>query len=387
MPSLPVFSKAKYLISLAIYASMLGCGGGGGGGSGSSESSISLENVRYTAIDQEVFEGADPLAPTTVTVDAKGDLQRLNGSTLYVVVQDPDALFGSARVSVNANGLNNQLVLEGRPSNSKVGTFSGAVTVNVCLDAQCATTLKGSPFQVPYRVKVLPGLRFNRSTIALQAAFGSEPAPVSVDVVLPAGATDFDVRMGAIVGKRGWLDTVMRTDKRTNSFVVSAGLAPVAAYDTIAFVSAQGTTSKGRRVYLEASPKVTYSVSATPNHTLISEPAQIVLSNDNSYIGDVQWVNVIAAEDTVYTAAPRIEYLPADGKGVLSAGSVTWLQANPSGNVPFGTVRQEVKFETKQGCGRTSRCLPPGKYQARVYLRTPAGDENPEPLLVTYMGV
>jgi hypothetical protein len=349
-----------------------------------------LENVRYTAIDQEVFEGADPLLPTTVTVDAKGDLQRLNGSTLYVVVQDPDALFGSARVSVNANGLNNQLVLEGRPSNAKVGSFSGVVTVNVCLDAQCATPLNGSPFQVPYRVKVLPGLRFNPSTIALQAAFGSVPAPVAVDVVLPAGATDFDVRMGAIVGKRGWLDTVMRSDKRANSVVVSAGLAPVGAYDTIALVSAQGTTSKGRRVYLEASPKVTYRVSASPNHTLISEPAQIVLSNDqrSGAIGDIQWVNVIAADDTVYTAAPRIEYLPADGQGVLSAGSVAWLQATPWGEVPFGTVRQRVALETKQGCGRgASRCLPPGTYQARVYLRTPAGDENPEPLLVTYIAV
>jgi hypothetical protein len=374
-------------ISLVLFA----CGGGGGGGGGDSAGSagqapLSLENIRFAAIDQEVFEGSDPIAPTSITADLKGDIQRLANATVYVIVQDSDELFSQPQLVLNASGLNNQLVIGGRPLNARTGDFRGSLTINVCTDAQCTSPFRGSPFQVPYRVKVVPGLRLaSTGAIALDSTFGGPQATWTSQVQLPGGAADFNAGLG--LGKNGNEPSyAMSMSRDATSISLQGRAAPVGEHQATLAISAYGVTSTGRRVVLTISPDVVHRVAATRGITMSFSPAQAMLSaGSGSGWKTSEYVSALSEDGQLYYPG-RVEYLPPGTSGNLAAGNVNWLRITPIFVSTSGAERYTTKYlleVTPECLVSLPKCLPVGAYQAQVFPRTNAGVESRQPVSIT----
>ena len=378
-----ILSTGRRALLLVATIALFACGGGGGGGT----PSLGVENIRFTAIDQEVFEGTDPIASTTVIVDVKGDLHLLANSTIYVTLRDPDGLFGVPQVVASANGMNSQLLIGGRPSNQAAGDFRGNLTVSVCLDAACANPFLGSPFQIPYHVKVLPGLRVTPPTaLGLASGFGDIPSDATAQIQLPSGAADFVAILGMAPGgvDPSYAMSIAHTP---TSLTLQGRLAPVGTHSGLISVFAIGITSTGRQAQLSATLGATHAVAPVAGRSMAYSPPQVDLSTGSGSGWHTQeFVSVVAADGGQYQGAPRVEYLPGGSNGFHSAGSVQWLGLTliGSGFGLAGPERYTVKYllEVAPPCLVSNSCLPVGPYQALLYPRTTASVESPQPLSV-----
>lgn len=125
-----------------------------------------------------------------LTGSVAGDVNSLNGKTVYVVIEDPASLFESSAQLLfqkSSSGWNYALALRGKALRTP-GQLSGNLTIHACLDAQCAVHLNGTPVAVPFNVKVLPGLVLSTTRIDVSVPFGTVPPEQRVDVALPANS-------------------------------------------------------------------------------------------------------------------------------------------------------------------------------------------------------
>lgn len=359
-------SKNWPWMGAACAVLLLGCGGGGGGGQALTPTAPTFENVRASATDQEVFEGNDPLQPVVITADVTGDLSLLPG-TIYVVVEDPDALFGSNPLLVlSPNGLGNQLTLQPRFGANRAGTYTGPLRVNVCADLACRTPLRGSPFTVPYRFVVLPGLQVTSAGPAqFQTSFGSVPAAWSSGVSLPGGATEFQATLRSFTSSTY---PVMALSQSTQAITLTPAISPVANHRFEVTVTATGRTSKGRSVPFAQTLSVAYDVQSVPGMPLIFTPNELHLS--------------IAARGG-QTDYQRVETLLAGGEVLEGVYSITALSGAPGlwlqyRTLPMTGYRGAIEFSAS-ACSLSppppgvDPCLLPGVYLTKVALRTSGG--------------
>lgn len=172
---------ARALAALLLIGGLSACGGGGGGAesakfsvtevTGASSSVYEGEMVPSLIVQMRVTEGADSLA----------------GKTLYLAAELPDGqLFDPVpSVSLHSDGLGGTLQLIGENAPVGVKTYSGTLTVKVCLDAACNTPLSVSGGQIAYRIEVKQGLVLSADAAELSADFGVMPASTTIDVALP----------------------------------------------------------------------------------------------------------------------------------------------------------------------------------------------------------
>lgn len=389
------WGRLKIFLMLMVGALSACGGGGGGGGSSSVEQTLSLTNVRFSAVDQEVFEGNDQVQSLDVTADIMGNVALLNGRTVFVLVEDPDRLFDpNATLILGANGLNNVLRLVGRRTNTAVGEFRGTIGINVCLDAQCTQRLGGSPVQVPYQVKVLQGLRFSQSgPLALAAQFPIGSSPVVTDVVMPAGTSTFRTELGLDFTNLvdGQLLATLSTTNQT--ITVTGRSAPVKAYKFPLNVSATAVNSRGRAVQLTASRDIAYTVTgpAALEVRYSPDPLTLSMAYGVASASDEVVVQTIASTGQVFFYPRRIDYVPAGVSGNLDAQGVPWLSVSPSGNTGISTTNffggQMALVAVSCGSRTVAPfdyfCLAPGQYEALVYARSSSQEDSPRPLKVS----
>jgi len=86
-----------------------------------------------------------------VTLSHQGNLS----GQIYATAADPAKILQAA-VSVTANKDNTHTLSVSTLPTVAAGHYSGNLTLNVCNDAACANPVKGSPFQVPYDVSIIP---------------------------------------------------------------------------------------------------------------------------------------------------------------------------------------------------------------------------------------
>lgn len=352
--------------ALLVCLSLLAACGGGGSDSPAPPASPTVGNVRITNVDQEVFQGNDPLQSLVVTADVTGDLSQLTG--VYVLVEDPDALFASnAVLATTANGLNNVLTLNGRNSNNRVGSFRGPLRINVCSDSACRSPLRGSPLLVPYDIRVLQSLTVERSGgVTITGDFGT-PAPAwTSGVTPPTGATSFRATLRDLSAAT---IPALTLSQSAGAITLTPGNSPVASNRYELTVTADGRTSKGRVVPFTSTQGVAYDVRSTGTPVIFS-PAGLSFT--------------IAARGTL-TAYQRLDTLLANGEvadqvstiNFSGPGAVTgfWLLNRSVPTAGFGGA---IEFAAS-ACFLTALppgfdpCLAPGVYNARVTLRTRGG--------------
>jgi hypothetical protein len=143
-----------------------------------------------SALNADVLEGS-ALDTVVLSGTVSGDVNSLSGRTVYVIVEDPAALFEpTATLQLQQAGSVWQytLTLRGRALGTS-GRRTGNVRVFVCLDAACNSRLNGTPIAIPFNVNVMPGMVLSTQTIQVTVPFGTVPPEQAVDVALSPFST------------------------------------------------------------------------------------------------------------------------------------------------------------------------------------------------------
>lgn len=370
-----------------LFAALAACGGGGGdeGGSGSS-TGLTLRNVRATGTTQQVYASTAPIGDVTILGDVTGDLSRLSGRTVYVIVIDPDGLFeGTPSVSIMSNGLDNSVHLFGKATQGRSGTFRGPLTLRLCLDSTCTQEFDGSPVQLPLQIEVLAGLQVGpASPLVIDLPFGQMPTAIDVPVTLPIHAPGFSATLTPLPGRIEPAFDYERLPAPAQGLRILPRRLPVGTYTQTFTLDASAIL--GMQAFpLQATLPVTINVRPTPGLAVAIDPPQVALQTltTGSFIPEasVPLITVLAADGQRYSALSRVVYLPAGPGGLLDAGGIPWLE------VGVGLAPRDwdsIYSTLALACNTpTVQCLAPGRYAANVYFRIPGGAEWPTPLPVT----
>lgn len=179
VPNSPIASEKtsrKHAYGLFFICAALlmtsSCGGGGSstgstGGQGSSPGTVSFSTNTIS------FKAAGPFAQAPATQTVTGTVTGVTAGTVYVTIQvnNPNSFFTVTNPSITGNS-GQVNVVPAMPSSLQVGSFSGSVTVSICLnDPTCKTgQLTGSPQIISVAYNVGSGVDGNTVTPRVVAA-------------------------------------------------------------------------------------------------------------------------------------------------------------------------------------------------------------------------
>lgn len=161
----PLFS---ILVVVMVSGILTGCGGGSSSsGSTGSQGSVSFSTNTVS------FKATGPFAQAPAAQTITGTASGVTSGTIYVTVQvnSPNSLFTVSDLTI-VNHSGQVTVTPAVPSSLSVGSFSGSITINVCLnDPKCNTgQLSGSPQTIPVKYDIASGVDGNVVTPRVVAA-------------------------------------------------------------------------------------------------------------------------------------------------------------------------------------------------------------------------
>lgn len=378
--------RLKFMLLLAVLGALSACGGGGGGGGGGGStppplaSAVRVTNVAPASFTQDVAESSNPMAGFVITADVTGDLTRLNGETIFVVIEDARGLFEVASTEIWPNGVGNRVSLRLKSTQGLSGAVEATLRVNVCLDAACTRPLGNSPVLLPYRLNVFSGVRVAEAgPIVVDVPFGQAPLASSY---LFATRRALQLSIPANIGSLNAIPP-FETEWVGSSGSPSTDMLGLLSYGTVI----PGQTIDGELVF-ERRPVGTYVSQLKLTTSLESVFGRAESLKEVRYIvresgvrvafdasradfvdsGSQQFVNVTSANGVLYDRVSRIVYSP-------NSGSINWLTLSLASSQPFGTSRLFEVFANK--CQFSIGCLSSGSYSADVYFQTATGAESP----------
>lgn len=188
------------VVGLVALAGLGACGGGGGGGAsgggngGSTFTAVSVSLKSPGTVTDTSYSG---MAAHSVSVEIgySGNLSALAGRTVYTKAVQTDSVYvpdqflmplaGTSSVFWNLYGN------DARPLTA--GQTIGTVQVYVCLDANCATQLQGSPLVIDYAINALPGLELSTDHIDQSVNYGATAPVQTITVTPPAAASSWSI--------------------------------------------------------------------------------------------------------------------------------------------------------------------------------------------------
>lgn len=369
-------------LALILAAALTACGGSGSGGApsdspGTGTTGVTLALVSPAIIQAQIVETL-PMYNSTITARVSGNLQSLDGKTIYVRLEDPASLYQPDASIVAFSADTYGLRLQGRPL-SPAGHLTGVLKIHVSLDAAGAQPLGGSPLDIPYDITVVPGIVPESDAITVEAAFGTAPVIRDIQVTTLAGAP-----LGAQLeqgGTASWAPTVSVPDGSTIRVAFPA--APPGTYTYTVNALSSYLLASGFEYKLTKPITVTYVVTPSPAPDYLFSPAEVAVTM-SQYSGSVlvMYPVLLLNEGVTQTSTqPVVEYLThppaADGNPAAQAWLISWRQAlHTSGTYSWWSIEQEFSTVSVDWYGNISR-LPPGVYTARVgFTLSKAGVEQ-----------
>lgn len=355
-------AKRSYLKSfLVIFAALVvaACGGGGGEGGEGGNNVVSLVNLQPTSINLTAFTGENtedsPIPTARIVASIAGDVATLDGATVYVYVEAPDAIFTQPTIGFNTV----EAVLQmGLIAGLDVGTYSNTMKVSVCLDLQCSKHLGNSPFNIPYTVVVKPGLQVSQQTVNITRIFGSQPEPIIVQAQAAEGGT---LEVVSVHGDRPYILSVAVAEDSSSFSITPAILEPGVYTDTFKVVSYITDTNPpvpgmGTQIVQEKLVDFTYTVTANPDIVVMQSPASstITMSSSESF---KELTVGFYSQGVQYSVNSMLSYGSQPDAAVGHAQSNNWLSADLSVNNRF-----YINVCSING----GPCLPPGTYHATL---------------------
>jgi hypothetical protein len=362
--SIKFLAKVHALLLAGLVLSA--CGGGGGGGTDGgtagpppanvfNQVSVSLD--RTEPIKQDLIEGAD-MKTVAFSILASGDVGSLNGKTVYVVVEDPNALFSSSPgVDLLSNPYRAYVNLFPSAKKKAPGTFKGNLKIHACLDQNCSTEMAGSPLTLPYDVTIIAGLGLDRDSIAVSVPFGEVPAEQRVKVTLPKYLEYWTAKDSSFyAGSEYPMTVTSTTDPFTATGVVSLALSPEPPGTYSRTVKVETFTAQAGDMFrsFEKTVTVTYTVTPNPSIDYVLMPAANVVRTQGDPTMSPAMGRRVLANTGVTVNERELQYLShpaaADNHPQVEEW---WFRLDNSASPCYNTLT-------------TSNCLPVGTYTARV---------------------
>ncbi len=371
----PAVGAARTCVRIIVLAATLtACGGSSGSGTGGDGSTpigggttgVSIALVSPTIIQAQLVETV-PMYDSTITARVSGNLQSLEGKTIYVVLEDPAGLYLPDASVVAFSADTYGLRLQGRPL-SPAGHLTGTLKIHVSLDAAGTQPFGGSPLEIPYDITVVPGIVPESDAITVEAAFGTAPVIRDIQVTTLNGAPlDAALVPG---GTATWAPKVSVPDGSTIRVAFPA--APPGSYTYTVDALSSYHLASGSDYKLTKPITVTYVVTPAPVPDYLFSPAEVTVTMSQSSGSVLVMYPVLLLNEgvTQTSAQPVVEYLTnppeADGNPATTDWLVSWRQAlYTSGTTSWWSIEQEFSTVSVDSYGNFYR-LPPGTYTARV---------------------
>lgn len=437
--------KQWILMSAMVLAAIPGCGGGGG----SSATGTLLVDTSETAIEQASGTGASMQAEGSVKENATApDLdpyerkplaregRTINlgiaattplsiNTELYVGNQMPNSVLGgtffgdfsllsldpfavSAKVTDPDGFFSPQALvafatyppapyasihLIGKTLTT-AGTFTNKIGIKVCLDYGCQKTFIGSPYVIPYNVRVLRGLQLSQETVTIRSKFGGPMTVGSVVVTPPEGAPVSSVAVANDSYSpfiRGTLTDAGNGTARLTITNSSTG-APTGTYSAGLWISSSARSTNGfappshllRVNYIiETDPTLLYLVTPSNALSVLAVPTQVAPAQFRSTYFNVQAgaTNQSLTYDGVELVLnPALEAaMPLDARAGL-------LKLIPNGSPPpprTYLLNQQANWSScSYDVGQTLHCLPAGRYPFKIHYTHRTYDDVATPFQI-----
>lgn len=335
---------------------------------------IRLAALSPTSVDADILQGqAMPGVPLSIVLT--GEDAAVAGKSFHAMVEDPDSLLASVDKPEVVGGNGRTLVSFLRPRNqSSLGERRGSFRVFVCLDAACTQQLNGSPFALPYRVNVR-GLQASKEAIMLNTQPGLQPQTQTFSITLPKGATGLTARMKA-AGATVVTDAPPLSTSFPAGYTTTVGIKVALASTTAPGLTTNAVVVTAR---FQAGAKVDEWVKeipvyrenfAVPTQDYVPIPASQVQVRLPVGREEGEPLDLRLMTPGSGTAAPsRVQYLGfprgLEGHPLVQA----WLVQQP-GLVPGWRVAACNPADLS-----LARCLPAGRYLARVSYALPSGGD------------
>lgn len=360
--------------ALVLATTLAACGGSSGSGDagdggtplGGGTTGVSIALVGPMLIQAQVVETLW-MYNNTITARVSGNLQSLDGKTIYVRLEDPAGLYQADASIVAFSADTYGLRLQGR-SLSPAGHLTGTLKVHVSLDAAGTQPFGGSPLEIPYDVTVIPGIVPESEAITVEAAFGTAPVIRDIQASTLDGAP-LDARLVS-GGAAAWAPEVSVPDGSTIRVTFPA--APPGTYTYTVDALSSYHLASGWDYELTKPIVLTYVVAPSAVPDYLFSPAEVTVTM-SQYSGSVLVMRpaLLLNQGVTQTSAhPVVEYLThpaaADGNPAAQDWLLSWRQSlYTSGTYSWWSIEQEFSTSSVDSYGNFSR-LPPGTYTARV---------------------
>ncbi len=209
-----VSTRAVAWVVAAMLSACGGGGGGGGGGAGGGGASNGFQlSFEPGTLNASFYEGE----PTTALVQTRAN--QPHSAPVQVAIVDSAGILGNG-VQITANSTLAYDALLPLSSTLKAGSYSGTLEVRVCEDlpTTCSKPVSGSPWRLPYQIKVQPQTSLKPLSPVPGAAAWSGylgDSSHSATVALTLSASDFS---------RRWRLEAASATARESLAVVAGGL-------------------------------------------------------------------------------------------------------------------------------------------------------------------
>jgi hypothetical protein len=310
-----------------------GGGGGGGGGAASGTLAVSPASLQVSA-------PANGAAPATATLTLL--LQLNNTSSVYLSASATGDAVAAASWDTGSTSPDPLLLVTFPSPGATARTRTGTVTIDACLDFDCARPLTGSPFLVPVTYVVDSTLVALPSSVAATWTRG-DPAPLLAPVTLSESGVIGGTATPTITwgDATGWLAAATASIPGTSALTLTPdGLAAGVHGASIRYTSLTGETSD-----------VTVSLTVL-EPVIASTPAAL------TFAGFIGQPPPAAQAVSLANGGVPVTYAVA----VEPSGASAWLQAPATVTLP-----QDLSLQP------TTTALAVGAYTATVTFRSADG--------------
>jgi len=355
---------------------------------------LGIAEATPTSINAELYVG-NKMPDVQFRGKFVGDFSLLPPRPITLKVQDPDKLFTDQALLSYSTVQPTPwaaVLLMGQVQ-ATAGTLAGKVGITACLDIGCQQVFLGSPYAIPYNVRVLRGIRLSQDAVTLRSNFGAAPPSTTLVVTPPEGAPASSLNVlndpyGSTI--RGTLtDTGDGTARLT---LTTQAALPAGNFSAVLWVlsnaqSRSGFTAPARMLtvnhVVDYDPSVLYLVNPANVLSVLAVPAGVPPEQFRSAYFEIQ--AGASNQSLTYDGAdlvptPATTAMPPEARAGL-------LMLTPSATPPAGpTYRLSQRVEWSS-CGydqnHALHCLPVGRHPFTIRYTHRAWNGSATPIQIS----
>lgn len=365
--------KYFYII---FFILLTACGGGGG-----SSNSVSVAGSNTPTLEMQTTIGGSQVSNSKdVVFSFAGDVGSLAGKTIYIALDIPtNDIYGNIYgYTIDTVNKKSTISFDNfQAPKLPAGVYQYNLGVKFCYDSACNSQIAGSPYKLPLKFTILPGITVSQETLNLTSTFGSKPSPVSIDFTLPEGSgiwgvdcTSSDIPLNStqpVTAKYSISDYSLR------SFTIEGQQVSPGNYTstcTISTYAPSASTGYSNSMRVEKKITVNYAI-ADSNIAAVFSKSEIVENVLYCVNNFTYHANVLKIQGANSLKLVGIEYLSEPAEHTPSSEYYrSWISNTLGTEYMEGYDIGIITQQSRSGAW----CLPNGEYKARLKYQSGSGD-------------